>query len=80
MEPAHFKVSSNDMSCEINMYADEENKVYTVEYTFHSDKALYHSETTLIFHSMHQACVYLQALRKKCVTNHIPFEEMIEVI
>lgn len=71
---------AKDMTCQTNVYIDEENKVYTIDYTFHSDEAMYHSETTIIFKSRNQACVYLAALRKKCTVNHIPIDEMIEVI
>lgn len=71
---------AKDMTCAINVFIDDENKVYTIDYTFHSEEAMYHSETTIIFKSQNQCCVYLAALRKKCAVNHILIDEMIEVI
>lgn len=71
---------AKDMICTTNVYIDEENKVYTIDYTLHSEEAMYNSETTIIFKSLNKCCVYLASLRKKCVVNNILIDEMIEVI
>lgn len=53
---------AKDKICKVILFVDDENKDYTVDYTYHSDEGRFHSETTVIFGSIREAERYIRGI------------------